>query len=134
MENADSFLQRAASFHGHLGPHLVLGLKMGLLAKNLLKSDPFNIRAEIHTQMNPPQSCILDGIQVSSGCTLGKGTISVKEDEKIYGVFFKDSTKIEIRVKPHVIQELRKIPSEQLEEHARTLFRAENEELFDVIQ
>lgn len=134
MENAHLYLERAATFHGHLGPYLALGLKMGLLGKNLLQGDPFSIRAVIHTMKTPPRSCILDGIQFSSGCTLGKGNISVEEDDEIYGIFFKDSHRIEIRVKPHIIQNLKEISSDYLEEHARSLFTAEDEEIFDVIQ
>jgi len=49
-----SILKRAAEFHGHLGPYLVLGLKMGVLAKNTLNADPFEIRAEIHTEKITP--------------------------------------------------------------------------------
>lgn len=134
MENAYSFLEKAASFHGHLGPYLALGLKMGLLGKNLLEGDPFSIRAEIHTLRTPPRSCILDGIQFSSGCTLGKGNISVEEDDEIYGIFFKDSHRVEIRVKPRIIQNLKGISSDHLGEHARSLFAAKDGELFDVIQ
>ena len=133
MENADSFLKKAASFHGHLGPHLVLGLKMGLLAKNLLQGDPFNMRAEIHTQKTPPQSCILDGVQFSSGCTLGKGNIKVKEDSEIYGIFFKDSQKIMIKAHPQIIKNIKKVPRENLEEHAYNLFAMKDCELFDVV-
>ncbi len=133
MENADSFLKKAASFHGHLGPHLVLGLKMGLLAKRLLKGDPFNMRAEIHTRKTPPQSCILDGVQFSSGCTLGKGNIKVKEDSEIYGIFFKDSEKVMIKANPKIITDIKKVPRENLEECAYNLFTMKDDELFDVV-
>ncbi len=125
----DQLLRQAVAFHGHLGPHLVLGLRMGLLAKNLLNGTPFTMRAEIHTQTTPPLSCILDGIQVSSGCTLGKGNITVKEDRTIYGIFLTDSRKIKISVKKEILNLIREPP----EESAQLLAAKKDEELFDVV-
>ena len=124
-----SVLKRAAEFHGHLGPYLVLGLKMGVLAKNTLNADPFEIRAEIHTEKITPRSCILDGIQFTSGCTLGKGNIDVMESDEIFGVFYKDNSKIVIKVKKEILEKIEKVSD--MEEYARILFEKRDEELFD---
>ena len=51
---------------------------MGLIANEKLGSDPFCKRAKVFTGTNPPVSCIIDGIQLSSNCTLGKGRITVE--------------------------------------------------------
>lgn len=134
MNLTDSFIDRAAAFHGHLGPFLVLGLKMGFLAQTVLKSDPFTMKAEVHTRKTPPFSCIIDGIQFSSGCTLGKGNISVVEDEKIFGVFSTNSTTIQIHIKQEILESLQKVPREDLESYARALSIKKDEELFDVIE
>ena len=133
MNVTDSFIDEAAAFHGHLGPYLVLGVKMGLLARTLLNSDPFTTSAEVHTQKRTPYSCILDGIQFSSGCTLGKGNISVVEDERIYSVFSTGSATVQIWVKEDIIKELSTLQREELESRARHLYTRENEELFDVV-
>ncbi|MCD6467225.1 MAG: formylmethanofuran dehydrogenase subunit E family protein [Methanomicrobia archaeon] len=124
-----SILKRAAEFHGHLGPYLVLGLKMGVLAKNTLNADPFEIRAEIHTEKITPRSCILDGIQFTSGCTLGKGNIDVMESDEIFGVFYKDNSKILIKVKKEILEKIEKVSD--MEEYARILFEKKDEELFE---
>ena len=124
-----SVLKRAAEFHGHLGPYLVLGLKMGVLAKNTLNADPFEIRAEIHTEKITPRSCILDGIQFTSGCTLGKGNIDVMESDEIFGVFYKDNSKILIKVKKEILEKIEKVSD--MEEYARILFEKKDEELFE---
>jgi len=124
-----SILKRAAEFHGHLGPYLVLGLKMGVLAKNTLNADPFEIRAEIHTEKITPRSCILDGIQFTSGCTLGKGNIDLRESDEIFGVFYKDNSKIVIKVKKEILEKIEKVSD--MEEYARILFEKRDEELFD---
>jgi len=124
-----SILKRAAEFHGHLGPYLVLGLKMGVLAKNTLNADPFEIRAEIHTEKITPRSCILDGIQFTSGCTLGKGNIDLRESDEIFGVFYKDNSKIVIKVKKEILEKIEKVSD--MEEYARILFEKRDEELFE---
>jgi len=73
-------LSKIEQFHGHLGPYAVIGYKMGKIAKKQLGSDPFSKEAVIWTGTKPPLSCIIDGIQISSGCTLGKGNISIRQD------------------------------------------------------
>ena len=124
-----SILERAAEFHGHLGPYLVLGMKMGLLAKNKLDATPFEIKAEIHTERKTPRSCILDGIQFTSGCTLGKGNIDVIESDEIFGIFFKGESKFVIRIRKDILDTLKNISD--MEKYARILFEKRDEELFE---
>ena len=51
---------------------------MGLLALDLLRSSGyFGIEAETDAGTAPPLSCLVDGIQVGSGCTVGKGNLRV---------------------------------------------------------
>jgi len=122
-------LKRAAEFHGHLGPYLVLGLRMGVLAKNTLNTNPFEIKAEIHTEKRTPRSCILDGIQFTSGCTLGKRNIDVIESDDIFGIFFKNNSKLMIKVKKESLENVEKVLD--MEEYAKILFEKKDEELFD---
>jgi len=70
----EELLERGTEFHGHLGPFLVCGLRMGLLALRELDSwGHFDLQAVVETGTTPPLSCLIDGIQVATGCTLGKG-------------------------------------------------------------
>ncbi len=68
-------LDRAAEFHGHLGPWLALGLRAGRRAARVLSANPFRLQAVVHCPDSTPYTCFLDGIQFGSGCTLGKGNI-----------------------------------------------------------
>ena len=78
------------SFHGHLGPYVVLGYRMGRIALEVSGSDGhFDILAEVHSPLKPPKSCLIDGIQLGSGCTLGKGNITVYEYDGPAHVIFK---------------------------------------------
>ncbi len=73
-----ALIERATELHGHLGPYLVAGIRMGLLALDLLESPGyFGIEAQSETGTTPPISCLTDGIQIGSGCTTGKGNLRV---------------------------------------------------------
>jgi len=73
-----ALIERGTELHGHLGPYLVAGIRMGLLALDLLESPGyFGIEAESETGTVPPISCLTDGIQIGSGCTTGKGNLRV---------------------------------------------------------
>ncbi len=64
--------------HGHKGPFLALGIRMGLLALRILGSAGFTgIIAEAYTGTEPPISCLVDGLQIATGCTAGKGNLTV---------------------------------------------------------
>jgi formylmethanofuran dehydrogenase subunit E len=100
------------TFHGHLGPYVVLGYRMGRLALDRLHSaGHFGISAEVHTPLDPPCSCLIDGVQIGSGCTLGKRNIEVHEaPEPAWAVFTDDrGEKITIRLRdgiPALVSEL----------------------------
>ncbi len=69
-------LQALKRFHGHLGPYVVVGYRMGLVARGRFTEKIF---AEVWSGSKRPLSCLADGIQFSSCCTLGKGNINVLE-------------------------------------------------------
>ncbi len=76
--NLDAMIDRGIRLHGHEGPFLIAGIRMGLLALDLLQSPGyFGIEAESDAGSTPPLSCLSDGIQIGSGCTVGKGNLRV---------------------------------------------------------
>jgi hypothetical protein len=75
-DKKSDLLTAAARFHGHLGPWLVLGLKAGAYARTKLAASPFELNARVSCPARTPYTCFVDGIQFSSGCTMGKGNIS----------------------------------------------------------
>jgi len=83
-----NLLKSAIGFHGHLGPYLVLGLRMGHVAIRTLRPRGLHeLSATVWTKQSPAQSCVLDGVQVSSGCTLGKGNLRVKNASHVQARF-----------------------------------------------
>lgn len=102
-------LKEAVKFHGHLGPYLVLGILMGDLIINKLKFKKyFGIEAVIKGAVKKPKSCLIDGIQVSTGCTYGKGNIQRSKNDKIKVLFrnLQNKKKIEISLKEDLIKKL----------------------------
>src|SRR2546425_7091028 len=49
---------------------------------------------------NPPMRCVLDGIQFSSGCTMGKGNIALEPASEPAVTFEKEGRRLRIALKP----------------------------------
>lgn len=125
-------LDELSNFHGHLGPYVVLGYKMGLIANRELGEDPFDKQAVSKTGNEPPISCIVDGIQYSSGCTMGKGNIKIEDDKKPQAIFSDGTKNLEIELKPEIHAQVEEADSDNLHKISKEVFAKDNEELFDI--
>ena len=95
------------AFHGHLGPYVVAGMRMGRYAVRRLEADPhFGIEADVCCPGAPPPSCFLDGIQFSTGCTLGKMNIRHQVAEEVTARFRNRHTgeELRLRLRPEAIR------------------------------
>ena len=80
----DELLARMRAFHGHLGPFAMLGWRAGRLALGELRAPShFGISALVRCPDHTPPSCFADGVQMGTGCTLGKGNIALEPSEEI---------------------------------------------------
>jgi pyrimidine-specific ribonucleoside hydrolase len=70
-------------FHGHLGVFSIVGAKMGIRAREFFGVGPDMLEAISYAGSKPPYSCLTDGIQVSTGATLGMGTIQLAPDSPV---------------------------------------------------
>ena len=107
---------------------------MGQIANKELGDDPFCKNAIVFTGKSPPVSCIVDGVQLSSGCTLGKGNIIVK-DEKLAKTEFsnKDGKKIIIELNNQIKDEIdNTVNKENIISYSLKLNKRPNEELFKI--
>jgi formylmethanofuran dehydrogenase subunit E len=68
--------------HGHLGIYSIVGAKMGILARDYFKLGPDKLKVVSFAGSRPPKSCLNDGLQASTGATLGQGLITVSETEE----------------------------------------------------
>ena len=66
--------------HRHLGIYSLVGAKMGVRAREILDA-PFDVLKVVsHAGNKPPLSCMNDGLQVSTGASLGRGTIRIDDE------------------------------------------------------
>ncbi len=121
-------------FHGHLGPYAVLGYKMGKIACKKLGTDPFEKNATVSTGTTPPISCIIDGIQLGSGCTLGKGNITVTSEQLPKAVFSnKNGEKITISLQKQIQEEIdTKVTEENIIVYSEDMYNRLDADLFHI--
>ena len=137
-KKARILLEKAVDFHGHLGPFLVLGIRMGVIGRSLLKvQSQDNPSVVMSIQLSPPVSCTVDGVQVASGCTLGKGTIRLSEaSDRVVGRFRAGDRACTIAVRIHVldqlIESLRKATDQAILKMAEDVMGRPDADLFEI--
>ena len=104
-------IEFARKLHGHVGPYLVIGLKMGAAAKkalNISDTECTHLTAEAAVPLHPPFSCLLGGIQVSTTCTIGNQRLKIKNSKTIQATFTrqKDAKKVKITLTQHLSEQL----------------------------
>jgi inosine-uridine nucleoside N-ribohydrolase len=70
----------ANEMHRHLGIYAVIGTKMGIRAREYFGAGVDEIFVISHAGLTPPFSCMNDGLQISTGATIGHGTIRLEAD------------------------------------------------------
>jgi pyrimidine-specific ribonucleoside hydrolase len=66
--------------HGHLGIYSLIGVKMGIRAREYFNIGVDDMAVLSFAGRKPPLSCLNDGLQVGTGATLGHGLITVSDD------------------------------------------------------
>lgn len=71
--------------HGHPGPFLALGVRLGLKAREVLGARGyFDMEVEVGCPLRTPYSCMIDGVMAATGCTPGKKNLKVKRSSSPY--------------------------------------------------
>lgn len=95
-------------FHQHLGIYSIVGVKMGIRARELLRADHGSLRVVSHAGSVPPMSCLNDGLQVSTGASLGHGAIKVVEDSTRVEAEFRSGNKtLRLKLNDDVVTRIR---------------------------
>jgi formylmethanofuran dehydrogenase subunit E len=105
-------IEKAADFHGHLGPFLVIGVRMGNTAERILNTNAMQLKkleATVKIPLLTPFSCVLDGIQVTTHCTVGNQKLRIENSQKEIAACFElqnsDRT-LKVSVNPKIVEEL----------------------------
>lgn len=121
---------------------MIIGLRIGLTALCILDSKGwFGLTCTATLHWSPPDSCVLDGIQSSSGCTMGKRNITVKEGHGISATFQSGLKTLQITLKPEIYAKIKEamspdaehtIPNHSNDNLIHKLMDAKDDELFTI--
>ncbi len=130
-------LTKAGRFHGHIGPFLAIGLRMGLIANEALGRVPMQTSARVRVRPGPPRSCVIDGIQVASGCTMGKRNIELEPDDgAVSATFSRDGRSVTVALRGDFLEqmeaELDGAAMKAVVDYAYKIMDTRHEELFEV--
>ena len=79
--------------HGHIGIYSTIGAKMGIYALEFISrccNKMENLKVLSFAGSRPPVSCFNDGLQISTGATLGHGAIEIAKssaDARVEAIF-----------------------------------------------
>jgi formylmethanofuran dehydrogenase subunit E len=91
------------------------------------------LRARVESQAEPPMRCVLDGIQFSSGCTMGKGNIGLESATDPAVTFEKEGRRLRIALKPGWRERIdREMSKEKEIEQSRFYYEIPESEVFDI--
>ncbi|UCC58606.1 MAG: formylmethanofuran dehydrogenase subunit E family protein [Candidatus Bathyarchaeum sp.] len=140
-EEMDVLLKRAVEFHGHLGPFLVLGLRMGLIGLRELnaKRREKKLRVTAKLKYSIPFSCVVDGLQIATKCTMGNKKLRIRNYSGIEAKFeIEGGKQVTVAVNSALFDTLKRelpsgnVPSEEIRELARIVASTPEEELFTI--
>lgn len=136
-----SSLEKAAEFHGHLGPFLTIGVRMGLIGlKKMGKCNNNELAIDASLPLHIPFSCIIDGLQVTTHCTVGNRKLSLKDSDSIQVKFKKEKARMEViitlnksileKIMPHLLKEATTV--EEIRRLAWIIAGISRDELFEI--
>jgi formylmethanofuran dehydrogenase subunit E len=96
----EELLQRSAALHSHICPRQVLGVRMGLLAADLLGLElPQHDKRTL--TIVESDGCFSDGVAVATNCWVGRRTLRVEDFGKTAATFVDTKTGLAWRIAPH---------------------------------
>jgi len=98
--------------HRHLGMWSIIGAKMGMRAREVLGAPFDELEVISFFGYKPPFSCISDGLQVSTGASLGRATITNTHLGQPEALFIYKVKRLRLSVKPEVKAQVGKIIKE----------------------
>ncbi len=96
----DDLLAQTAALHNHLCPRQVLGVRMGILAGELLGLELPQTNKRLYTFVET-DGCFADGVSVATNCWLGRRTLRLIDYGKVAATFVDTETGYAIRIAPN---------------------------------
>lgn len=94
--------------HGHTGIYSIIGAKMGIRAMEYFNVGINNLQVTSFAGTKPPLSCFNDGIQISTGATIGQGLITISDSVSVIpsAIFEFNNQQVTIAVKPEIAERM----------------------------
>lgn len=119
-------------FHGHLGVYVTIGLRMGAIGRRRFGHYK-GLAATVRARPDPPMRCVVDGIQFSSGCTMGKGNISLEAAPDPEVTFEKEGRRLRVSLRPGWRERIdREMSKEKELDQSLFYFEIPEDTVFDV--
>lgn len=94
--------------HRHLGIYSLIGAKMGIRAREILEAPFDTLKVFSLAGSKPPLSCMNDGLQVSTGASLGRGTIEISNGSSSpAATFIHRNQKLTLKIKKATVDKIR---------------------------
>lgn len=104
--------------HHHMGLYSIVGAKMGIRAREILQAPFDTITVVSYAGFKPPYSCLNDGIQVSTGASLGRGAIRVTDGNEPRADFISGEKKVTLKLRQEIIDDIEKVIKECSEKYS----------------
>ena len=107
-------LDELERFHGHIGPYVALGARMGVHAISEREIPKyFGLHVHVECPPEPPFSCLIDGLQAATGATMGKKNIEHIIADKIRVTITDTKTKKQVSytIKQSIMDMMKEMPN-----------------------
>jgi len=140
-QRISNWLNRAVQFHGHLGPFVMLGVRLGLtgLRETSAPSNSSKLHVTVTLENRLPFSCAVDGIQVVTGCTIGNKRLKIRRGKSLAAAFQIQGTEsVRVIVNKVALEDLKKrvlfhrLTSDELRKVALDIASMSEERLFTI--
>lgn len=105
-EDSDpDWLRLGTQMHGHLGPWMTAGMRIGAAGRKAVGAEGyFDVQVTCRGPFDgPPRSCFIDGLQLSTGATLGKRNLQCVEAKNIEVLVENTKTHQKVLLKPTTV-------------------------------
>jgi formylmethanofuran dehydrogenase subunit E len=85
-ETPAQWIELGARVHGAFGAFIPIGIRIGLDAKERIKTDPRGLTVTYYTGEKAPCPCIADGVMLATDASPGQGTLAIAPEKAPAGI------------------------------------------------
>ncbi len=82
----DALYDEAERLHGHMCPGVILGVRMAVVGMRALEIDPFTPGSDLRVTVET-RRCATDAVQSATHCSLGRGSLALRDSGKMAATF-----------------------------------------------